>query len=166
MSRPSQTENVYVQTIPDGKCLGSNSPRQKEPIFRLLCVHKSFMRSYPEFRVLIRPFVRSYTDVCTLNSLSCVLRLSGPSIFDTLGVNSFVSDLKQGLSIFWKFLNAVTDKRKVWYNFWQKYFYSTKELLRLNSILMALRFLFLSICFLENKTSIYLSIALYLILPL
>ena len=75
MSRPSQTESTYVQTVPDGSCLCPDfraftrlsvvnvqtfvrSPDFRAFMSRLLCVHPIFVRS---------------TDFCAFMSrLSCV----------------------------------------------------------------------------------------------
>ena len=86
MSRPSQTESAYVQTILNGKCLCADilaftrlsyvdvqpfmrSPNFRAFISRLSCVHQTFMRSCPDFRaftrlscVQVQTFVRSYPE--------------------------------------------------------------------------------------------------------
>ena len=41
MSRPSQTESRYVQTVPDGKSVCPDRPRQKVPMSRHSCVHQT-----------------------------------------------------------------------------------------------------------------------------
>ena len=54
-----QTESRYVQTIPDGKCLCPDPPRQKVPMSKLSCVqnfscvHRAFKTPY------VQTFVRS-----------------------------------------------------------------------------------------------------------
>ena len=75
MSRPSQTESTYVQTVPDGKCLCQDF----RAFIRLSCVHvQTFVRSCPDFRAFDRlscvhqTFVRSCPDFRAFTRLSCV----------------------------------------------------------------------------------------------
>ena len=74
MSRPSQTESAYVQTVPDGKCLCPDF----RAFARLSCVHQTFVRSCPDFRAFMsrfscvrQTFVRS-PDFRAFTRLSCV----------------------------------------------------------------------------------------------
>ena len=83
MSRPSQTESAYVQTVPDGKWSAYVQTFVRSPDFRafmsrLSCVHQTFARS-TDFRaftrlscVHVQIFVRSYPDFRALTRLSCV----------------------------------------------------------------------------------------------
>ena len=65
MSRPSQTEIAYVQTVPDGKCLCPDRPRQKVPKFRLSCVQN--------FWCVLRAFeVDNFRPKAYMSRLSCV----------------------------------------------------------------------------------------------
>ena len=76
----SQTESRYVQTVPDGKCLCPDRPRQKVPMSRLSCVHQTFVRSCPDFRAFMsrlscvhQTFVRSCPDFrAFMSRLPCV----------------------------------------------------------------------------------------------
>ena len=68
MSRPSQTESTYVQTVPDGRRL---CPDFRAFMSRLSCVHQTFVRSCPEFRVNVQTFMRS-PDFRAFNQFSCV----------------------------------------------------------------------------------------------
>ena len=74
MSRPSQTESTYVQTVPDGKCL---CPDFRAFMSRLSFVHQTVARSFPEFRaftrlscVHVQTFVRS-PDFRAFTRISC-----------------------------------------------------------------------------------------------
>ena len=82
MSRPSQTESVYVQTLPDGKCLcpdflcvpKENSCAPKLIICaimsRLLCVQRALCPDYRAFKIAyVQTVVRSKLQV---SRLSCV----------------------------------------------------------------------------------------------
>ena len=95
MSRPSQTEGAYVQTVPDGKCLCPDfraftrpscvhvqtfvrSPDFRAFMSRLSCAHQTFVRSCPDFRAFMswfscvrQTFVRS-PDFRAFTRLSCV----------------------------------------------------------------------------------------------
>ena len=75
MSRPSQTESTYVQTVPDGKCLCPDF----RAFIRLSCVHvQTFVRSCPDFRAFDRlscvhqTFVRSSDFRAFMSRFSCV----------------------------------------------------------------------------------------------
>ena len=70
MNFASQAEvpdrSKYVQTVPGGKYLCPDRPRWKVPMSRLSCVHRTFVRSCPDFRaftglscVHVQTFVRS-----------------------------------------------------------------------------------------------------------
>ena len=101
MSRPSQTESVYVQTLPDGKCLCPDPPRRKVPMSRLSCVRnfscvhcafksphvQTFVRSKEKFvrskidnlcvhvqtRAFKRPYVQTFVrSKLPISRLSCV----------------------------------------------------------------------------------------------
>ena len=96
MSRPSQTESAYVQTVPDGKCLCPDfraftrpscvhvqtfvrSPDFRAFMSRLSCVHQTFVGSCPDFRAFMsrfscvrRTFVRSPDFRAFMSRLSCV----------------------------------------------------------------------------------------------
>ena len=96
MSRPSQTESAYVQTVPDGKCLCPDfraftrpscvhvqtfvrSPDFRAFMSRLSCVHQTFVRSCPDFRAFMsrfscvrQTFVRSPDFRAFMSRLSCV----------------------------------------------------------------------------------------------
>ena len=50
MSRPSQTESTYVQTVPDGSCL---CPDFRAFMSRLSCVRQTFVRSCSDFRAFM-----------------------------------------------------------------------------------------------------------------
>ena len=72
MSRPSQTESAYVQTF-------VRSPDFRAFMFRLSCVHQTFVRSCPDFRaftrlscVHVQTFVRSPDFRAFMSRLSCV----------------------------------------------------------------------------------------------
>ena len=84
MSRPSQTESTYVQTVPDESCLCPDF----RALARLSRVHvQTFLRSCPDFRVfrsrlscVHQTFVRS-TDFCSFMSrLWCVHQIFVRSI--------------------------------------------------------------------------------------
>ena len=95
MSRPSQTESTYVQTVPDGSCLCPDfrafarlscvhvqtfvrSPDFHAFMSRLSCVHQTFVRSCPDFRAFTRLscvqpiFVRSCPDFRAFDRFLCV----------------------------------------------------------------------------------------------
>ena len=82
MSRPSQTESAYTQTVQDGKCLYPDRPRRKVPMSKLSCVHQTVVRSCPDFPALRRNscihqiFVRSCADFRAYTRHSCVQQTS------------------------------------------------------------------------------------------
>ena len=66
MSRPSQTESAYVQTVPDGKCLCQDRPRRKVPMSRLSCVHQT-IRAFMIRLSCVHQTIRAF-----MSTLSCV----------------------------------------------------------------------------------------------
>ena len=58
MSRPSQTESAYVQTVPDGRCLCPDRPRRKVPMSRPSQTEGAYVQTVPDGRCLC-PDVRA-----------------------------------------------------------------------------------------------------------
>ena len=78
MSKPSQTKNVYVQTLPDGKCLCPDFRaikifcafivRSKFPMSRLSCVQKTLCPDLRAFKIAyVRHFVCSKPKIVRCN---------------------------------------------------------------------------------------------------
>ena len=62
MSRPSQTESVYVQTLPDGKCLSRLSCGQN-----FSCVHRAFKS--PHVQTIVRSKLHMSRQSCVQNCI-------------------------------------------------------------------------------------------------
>ena len=88
MSRPSQTESVYVQTLPDGKCLCPDFRafkiayvqtivRSKLHMSRLSCVQNCICPDYRAFKIAyVQTIVRSFSfpDRVILNARRHLVR--------------------------------------------------------------------------------------------
>ena len=54
MSRPSQTQSAYVQTIPDGKCLCPDRPRLKVPMSRPSQTESGYVQTIVSSKLFVR----------------------------------------------------------------------------------------------------------------